>query len=271
LNYKKTIHILSMEVLMKKVIDINADLGEGFGRYKMADDTRLMELVSSANIACGFHAGDPRTMANAVDQAVQNGIGIGAHPGFPDLVGFGRRDINLTPLEITTDVLYQLGALSAFVNVSGGSLQHISPHGRLGNLAVVDRKYAEAIVKAVVRFDPSIIVVTQPGELAHVAKQQGLRVAFHIFADRSYNDDGTLVSRSEPHSVINDPEIVVPRCVRMVTEGKVTTITGRDISVDAHTICLHGDTPGSLELARRIKSGLIEAGIEIRKLEEWLS
>jgi 5-oxoprolinase (ATP-hydrolysing) subunit A len=256
---------------MNRFIDINADMGEGFGRYKIADDSDLLKIISSANIACGFHAGDPRTMAKAVEEAVQNGVGIGAHPGFPDMVGFGRRDMNLTPLEITTDVLYQLGALSAFTKMSGARLQHISPHGRLGNLAVIDRKYAEAIVEAVVRFDPSIIIVTQPGELANIAKQQGLRVAFHIFADRAYNDDGTLVSRREPHSVIHDPDIVVPRCVRMVVEGKVETVTGRDISVTAHTLCLHGDTPGSIELAQKIKNALIEAGVEIRKLEDWFS
>lgn len=254
---------------MRKIIDINSDLGEGFGSYTMAEDSSLLELVSSANIACGFHAGDPRTMAYAAEQAVKNNVDIGAHPGFPDLVGFGRRDMNLSSWEITTDVLYQLGALSAFVKASGGRLQHVSPHGRLGNLCVVDRKYAEAVVEAIMKFDTSLIVVTQPGEMDSIAKQNGLKVANLIYADRAYQDDGTLVSRKEPNAVIHDPETVVKRCVRMVVEGRVTSVTGREIEVTGHTLCLHGDTAGSLMLARQIRSGLVEAGVEIRRLSDW--
>lgn len=256
---------------MSRVIDINSDLGEGFGSYTMTDDSQLLELVSSANIACGFHAGDPRTIAHAVEQAVQNGVGIGAHPGFPDLVGFGRRDMNLTPLEIKTDVLYQLGALSAFVKASGGRLQHVSPHGQLGNMAAVNRKYAEAILDAIGLFDPSLIVMAVPGELIDLAKQRGLRAATILFADRAYNDDGSIVSRKEPNAVISDPAYVVERCVRMVVEGKVTSITGREIEVKGHSLLLHGDTAGSLDLARKITTALREAGVEIRKLGEWLT
>lgn len=256
---------------MKPTIDLVSDLGEGFGCYTIADDAGMLELVSSANIACGFHAGDPRTMAKAVELAVKNDVGIGAHPGFPDLIGFGRRDMNLSSWEITTDILYQLGALSAFVRFYGGQLQHITPHGRLGNLADTDRKYAEAIIDAVIRFDPSLIVAVPEGELAHLGKQRGLKVATLMLGDRSYHDDGSLVNRREPNAVIHDPEIVIKRCVRMAVEGKVTSITGRDIWKKGDSLLLHGDTKGSLELARRIRSALVEAGVEIRKLGEQFS
>lgn len=256
---------------MSKFIDIISDLGEGYGAYTMADDSSLLELVSSANIACGFHAGDPRTMANAVEKAMINNVGIGAHPGFPDLVGFGRRHMDLTSWEVTTDVLYQIGALSAFVKAYGGTLQHVTPHGRLGNLSVVDRNFAKAIVEGIAKFDPSLIVVTTPGELAEVATQKGLKVAYTIFADRAYNDDGTLVSRDNPSAVIHDPETVVKRCVRMVVEGKVTSITGREMDVVGHSLLLHGDTSGSLKLAQQIKNALLEAGVGIRKLGDWFN
>lgn len=251
---------------MKPTVDLVADLGEGFGCYTIADDRSMLEFVSSANVACGFHAGDPRTMAKAVELAVKNGVGIGAHPGFPDLVGFGRRDMNLTSWEITTDVLYQLGALEAFAKTYGGRLQHITPHGRLGNLADTDRRYAEAVLDAVVRFDQSIIIAVPEGELGQLAKQKGLKVATLMLGDRSYNDDGSLVNRREPNAVIHDPEIVMKRCVRMVVEGKVTSITGHDIAKKGDSLLLHGDTAGSLELARKIRGALVEAGVEIRNL-----
>lgn len=253
---------------MKPTIDLVADLGEGFGCYTIADDASMLELVSSANVACGFHAGDPRTMAKTVELAVNNGVAIGAHPGFPDLGGFGRRDMNLTSWEITTDVIYQLGALDAFVRSYKGKLQHITPHGRLGNLADTDRKYAEAIVDAVVRFDPSIIVAVPEGELAQLAGARGLKVATLLLGDRAYNDDGSLVNRREPGAVIHDPEIVMKRCVRMALEGTVTSITGRVIAKKGDSLLLHGDTAGSLEIARKIRKALVDSGVEIRKLGE---
>lgn len=259
-----------MNMMIRKIIDINSDVGEGFGRFVVADDAALLKAVSSANIACGFHAGDPRTMAAVTKQAVLSGVGIGAHPGFPDLNGFGRRDMNLTSWEITTDTLYQLGALGAFANSAGGRLQHVSPHGRLGNLCAVNREYAAALLEAIIRFDSSLIVLAEPGELAAAAAEKGLKVAVHMFADRAYNEDGTLVSRKEPGAVIHDPAIVVRRCLRMVVEGKVTAITGRDISINGHTICVHGDTANSAELAGKIRTALVEAGIEVRKLEDWM-
>ncbi|AHV96694.1 5-oxoprolinase subunit PxpA [Paenibacillus sabinae] len=255
---------------MKAYIDICSDLGEGYGNYKVADDQALLEVVSSANIACGFHAGDPRTMNAAVAQAVKMGVGIGAHPGFPDLVGFGRRDMELTPLEIITDTLYQIGALSAFAKAHGGSLQHVFPHGVLGNRVNYDRKYAEAFVEAIVKYDPSLIVMTDPGELANIAEQRGLKIAYSIYADRAYNVDGSLVSRSIEGAVIHEPEVVVERCLRMVLERKVTAITGKEIEVHGHTLVVHGDTAGSLELALKIKETLKNHGIGVMPLGKWL-
>lgn len=255
---------------MKAKIDLVADLGEGFGCYTMADDESMLKLVSSANVACGFHAGDPRTMAKAVELAVKNGVGIGAHPGFPDLVGFGRRDMNLTSWEITTDVIYQLGALDGFVKAYGGKIQHVTPHGRLGNLADTDRKYAEAVVDAISRFDSSIAVVSSEGELVEAAKRRELKVATLLLGDRSYNDDGSLVNRKEPNAVIHDPEAVMKRCVRMVIEGKVASINGRDIAKKGDCLLLHGDTAGSLEIARKIRSALVEADVEICKVGDSL-
>ena len=256
---------------MKSCIDLVADLGEGFGCYTIVDDASMLELVSSANVACGFHAGDPRTMAKAVELAVKNGVGIGAHPGFPDLVGFGRRDMNLTSWEITTDIIYQLGALHAFVKVYGGHLQHITPHGRLGNLADTDRRYAEAVIEAVLRFDPSLIIATSEGELSELAKTRGLKVATLLLGDRAYHDDGSLVSRREANAVIHDPEIVLKRCVRMALEGKVASVNGRDIEKRGDSLLLHGDTAGALAMAKKIRNALIEAGVEIRTLGKRFS
>lgn len=255
---------------MGHVIDIISDLGEGFGLYQAADDASIIEIVSSASVACGFHAGDPRTMAQAVNEAVKKGVGIGAHPGFQDLVGFGRRSINVTPWEVKTDVLYQLGALDAFIRAVGGKLQHMCPHGSLGDLTMGDTECAKAMLEAVIEFDASLIIVTQAGELERLAREKGLKVAKLIFADRAYNDDGTLVSRRKPNAVIHDKDVVVDRCVRMVVEGKVETITGKVIEVEGDSILIHGDTAGSLALARNIKAALKAKGVEIKKLADWL-
>jgi 5-oxoprolinase (ATP-hydrolysing) subunit A len=251
-------------------IDMNSDLGEGFGAYTLADDAELLQVVSSANIACGFHAGDPRTMDQTVKRAIEAEVGIGAHPGFPDRVGFGRRDMGLTPYEIKTDLLYQLGALEAFLRPHGEKLQHISPHGRLGNTAVHNSDFAVAIVEAAIAFDPSLIVMTEPGELAKAARERGMKVALQLFADRAYNEDGTLVSRKNPDAVIHDEEIVMQRCIGMVKEGRVTAHTGKDIEITGHTLCVHGDTPGAVRLAMRIKEVLQAEGIDVRPLKKWL-
>ena len=252
-------------------VDINCDLGEGFGRYSLADDAALLEVVTSANVACGFHAGDPRTMSATVALASAAGVAIGAHPGFPDLVGFGRRDLRLTSKEIETDILYQMGALSAFVHVAGQRLQHVSVHGQLGNLADQDRAYAEPIARAVRLFDKELIVVAGSGQLTEAASRLGLRVAAQLFADRAYNNDGSLAARAEKGAVITDPDVVTERAVRMVVEGRVTSITGQVIEVSGQTLSIHSDTAGSVQLARRLKAALLEAGIAVTSLRDLLS
>ena len=256
---------------MSTVVDLVADLGESFGAYRMGDDGALLEVITSANVACGFHAGDPQVMDATVAACARRGIGIGAHPGFPDLVGFGRRAMGLTADEVRTDVLYQVGALSAFAAAHGTRLGHVTPHGRLGNLVVTDAGYARAVVDAVASYDPSLAVVTQQGELEEAARKAGLKVALLGLADRAYNEDGTLVSRSEPGSVITDEREVAARVVRMVTEGVVRAVTGRDIPVSCDTVLLHGDTPGAVSLANAVRDALLAADVEIRPMADVLA
>lgn len=250
-----------------KVIDINSDMGEGFGRYTLGDDEALMQYISSANIACGFHAGDPRIMERVVAGAARRGIGIGAHVGFPDLVGFGRRNVDATPEEIRTDIIYQLGALDAFCRVCGTKLRHVKPHGALYLMAVNNAEVSTAIVEAVKAYDPNLTLVVLPhSETERIAREKGLPVALEIFGDRTYNSDGTLVSRRRPDAVIHDVDEVVRRVVRMVKEGKVRTIDGQDIDMTGDTVCVHSDTPGAVQLAKAIREGLEREGIEIRPM-----
>lgn len=255
---------------MTRRVDLVADLGESFGSWTMGDDSALLSVLSSANVACGFHAGDPRTMDKTVRECVSRGVGIGAHPSFPDLVGFGRRAMDLTADEVRTDTLYQIGALSAFAAAHGTGLAHVAPHGRLGNLVAVREDYATAVVQAVQAFDPSLIVLAQAGELYDAARAAGLDVAVVGIADRAYEDDGTLVPRSQPGAVIHDPQEVCARTVRMVTEGVISSLNGVDIPVVCDTVLLHGDNPGAVELARSIRSSLEAADVEIRPLRECL-
>lgn len=252
---------------MASAIDLSADLGEGFGAYRMGDDEALLDLVSSANIACGFHAGDPRVMARTVSLCAERGVAIGAHPGFPDLLGFGRRRVELTPFEIRSDVLYQVGALSAFAAAEGVRLSHVSPHGSLGNLVATERAYAEPVLDAVASFDPTLTIVTHEGLLAELAREQDVPVAIMGLADRAYGDDGQPVSRSQPGAVIADEEAVAQRVMRLVREGVLSSSTsGRDVALRCDTILLHGDTPGAVSLARRLRRELDAAGVAIRPL-----
>lgn len=254
-------------------IDLCSDLGEGFGRYHLANDEAMLDVVTSANVACGFHAGDPRTMKKMVECSLEKGIGVGAHPGFPDRVGFGRRNMDLSFEEVYTDVLYQLGALSGFLQASGAKLQHVLPHGQLGNMAQGNKTYAEAIVNAVYDFDASLILFVQPITpcyLRTVAEKNGVKTATVIFADRAYNDDYSLVSRKKEGSLITDEAAVVERSLRMVTENKVRSVTGRDLSIYGDTLLLHGDTDGALSLARRIKAALCAREIDVAPLRDWL-
>lgn len=256
---------------MGRTVDLVADLGEGFGAYSLGDDSALLEIVSSANIACGFHAGDPDIMDRTVAECVRRGVSIGAHPSFPDLRGFGRRTMDLTADEVRNDVLYQLGALSAFAAYHGTRVSHIAPHGRLGNLVATRPDYAAAVADAAHRVSPDLIVIAQDGELAQAAVARGLPVAIVGIADRAYEDDGTLVPRSQPGAVIHDPATIVERTIRMVCEGVIESASGMKLPVVADTILLHGDNPGAVDLARLIRKELTAAGVTIAPLAQVLA
>jgi UPF0271 protein len=256
---------------MTHYVDLAADLGEGFGAYRISDDAAMLDLVTSANIACGFHAGDPRIMDATVAACVRRDVEVGAHPSFPDLVGFGRRTMELTPDEVRTDLLYQIGALAAFAAAHGTQLRHVTPHGRLGNLAMTTKGYAEAVVAAIAGYDRSLAIVTQPGVLAELAVKAGLRVAILGLGDRAYHDDGTLVRRGESGAVISDREQVAERVVRMVTEGVIDTVSGADLPIDCDTVLVHGDTPGAVELAVTVRRRLLDAGVGIEPLSRVLA
>ncbi|MDQ0689444.1 LamB/YcsF family protein [Arthrobacter sp. W4I7] len=256
---------------MGPTVDLVADLGEGFGAYSMGDDAALLEVVSSANIACGFHAGDPDIMSATVTECVRRGVSIGAHPSFPDLRGFGRRAMDLTADEVRNDVLYQFGALSAFASYHGADVVHLAPHGRLGNLVATRPDYAEAVADAAARINPDLIVLAQDGELADAAAARRLPVGIVGIADRAYEADGTLVPRSRPGAVIHDPSTIVDRTIRMVCEGLIETVSGTDLPIIADTILLHGDTPGAVQLARQVRTELERAGVTIAPLTQVLA
>jgi UPF0271 protein len=253
------------------IIDLVADLGEGFGAYSMGDDAALLEVVSSANIACGFHAGDPDIMNATVAECVHRGVSIGAHPSFPDLRGFGRRAMDLTADEVRNDVLYQFGALSAFAAYHGASVAHLAPHGRLGNLVATRSDYAEAVADAAAGINPDLIILAQDGELANAAAARRLPVGIVGIADRAYEADGTLVPRSRPGAVIHDPSAIVDRTIRMVCEGLIETVAGTDLPIVADTILLHGDTPGAVQLAKQVRAELERAGATIAPLAQVLA
>lgn len=247
---------------MNGKIDFNCDMGESFGAYKLGLDEEVIKHVTSSNVACGFHAGDPQWMQHTVDLAVNHGVAIGAHPGFPDLMGFGRRNMSLTPDEARAYVKYQVGALKGFVE--GGRLQHVKPHGAFYNMAVKDADLSRAICQAVLEVDPELILVVLAGsEWVEIGNEMGARIARETFADRAFNADGTLVSRSQPGSVLHEPEEVIERSLKMVKEAKVTAITGEEISIEADTICLHGDNPGAVELAAGLRSSFEAEGLEV--------
>ena len=253
--------------MMAGRIDFNCDMGESFGAYKMGLDEEVIKYVTSASIACGFHAGDPMWMRHTVGLAEENGVAIGAHPSFPDLAGFGRRNMTVTPEEARNDVVYQIGALQAFTRSK--TLQHVKPHGAMYNQAVDDEDLARAICGAVLEAAPGTVLLALSGSRwVAIAEDMGLRVAREIFADRALNQDGTLVSRSLTGSVIHDTDEVVERSLRMVTEGKATAVTGETIEVRADSLCLHGDTPGAVEMARALRQALESEGVDIVPLGE---
>ncbi|MEU4243859.1 5-oxoprolinase subunit PxpA [Actinoplanes sp. NPDC026619] len=251
-------------------MDLNADLGEGFGRWTLGDDEALLDIVTSANVACGFHAGDSSTMHRICVAAVQRGVAIGAQVGYRDLAGFGRRRIDYDLGELCDDILYQIGALEAFCRVAGGQVDYIKPHGALYNTAAVDEGQASAVVAAVRAYDPALPVLCQPGSsLARLAAVAGLTVVGEGFADRGYQGDGTLVPRSAAGAIVHDPELVVARAVRMAVSHQVETSDGELVPCAVTSICLHGDTPGAVELAARVRAGLTEAGRQVAPFVTW--
>jgi len=251
---------------MKTKIDINCDLGESYGEFKVGNDTEIMPHITSANIACGFHAGDPTTIAHTINLAKKYNVAIGAHPGYPDLMGFGRREFQLTSEEAKNYTIYQVSALQGFAKTANASLQHVKPHGALYNTAVKDERLSKAIVEAVKAINNRLIIFAPPNSvLAKVAAKNGLRVAHEFFADRAYNRDGSLVSRKQPNAIIQEPRVVVERVVKIVREGTVLAINGELLDLgDIHTVCVHGDNPAAVELAKTIKKGLAKAGIEVK-------
>ncbi|MCR3760769.1 LamB/YcsF family protein [Clostridium felsineum] len=249
-------------------VDLNCDLGESFGAYKIGQDEEILKFITSANIACGFHAGDPNVMNNTVKLALLNNVSIGAHPGLPDLIGFGRRNIKITREEAYNMVVYQVGALSAFVKAEGGKLQHVKTHGALYNMAARDERLAEAIAEAVYKIEPELILFgPYQSELIKAGKKLGLRTASEVFADRNYRVDGSLTPRGEKDAVITDTEKAVNRVIRMIKEGKVMSDQSEDIEIKADTICIHGDGTHALEFADKISKAIKKSNIDIKSFE----
>ncbi|MFC4600740.1 LamB/YcsF family protein [Cohnella hongkongensis] len=255
-----------------KAVDLNCDLGEGFGAYKLGRDEDLLRLVSSANIACGFHAGDPATMRRTVKLALDRGVAIGAHPGLPDLTGFGRREMDISPEEAYELLVYQVGALWGFVRAEGASLQHVKAHGALYHMAARHAGLAQAMAEAVCRIDPSLVLFGPAGsELLAAGERVGLRTASEAFADRTYQADGSLTPRRLPDAVLTDEERAAEQAVRMVTEGKVRTQQQTELAIRADTICVHGDGARAVEFAARIRASLSEAGIAVQAVGATLA
>lgn len=256
---------------MAYYVDLNSDIGESFGSYKMGMDEEIVKYVTSINCACGFHAGDPLIMDKTVAMAHEQGVRVGAHPGYPDLLGFGRRKIAISPEEARCYMLYQVGALSAFLKAHGEKLQHMKLHGAFYNTACNDEKLANAILDAVEDYDKNLILMVLSGSLiAKEGKKRGLRVAQEVFADRGYNEDGTLVNRKLPGAFVKDPKEAIPRVIRMIKENKVKTADGKEIEIVADSICVHGDNPKAIEFVKDIRQGLLEEGIKLQAIDTFL-
>ena len=246
-------------------IDINCDLGEGCGQDDTSSDEAVMPFITSANIACGFHAGDPLTIEKSVKSAISHGVGIGAHPGYPDREGFGRRAMKMSNAELRALVLYQAGAVKGIAEAAGGRMQHVKPHGALYNAAATDYEMAAVIAQAVKDLDESLTLVGLSGsELIKAARDAGLPYASEVFADRAYNDDGTLVSRSIDGAVLHDTTMVIERAVKMITEKTVRSVTGKIIPIEADTVCIHGDNKMAVEFAENLAKTLKTRGIELK-------
>jgi UPF0271 protein len=256
---------------MQRIVDLNSDIGESFGSYSLGMDEEVIKYVSSVNIACGWHAGDPIIMDNTIKEAIKNNVAIGAHPGYPDLMGFGRRNMDISPKEARAYMIYQLGALNAFVNANGGKLQHMKLHGAFYNTASVKPEIAEEIINGILDVDKNIILLALSGSyIAKRAQKKGLRVAQEVFADRAYNDDGTLVSRKLPGAIIHDKDEAYKRIYKMILEGKTNAINGKEIEIVADSICVHGDNPKAIDFVKYIRENLIKGGIKIKSLSEFI-
>lgn len=248
-------------------IDLNADLGESFGAYSIGNDAEIMKYISSANIACGFHAGDPLVMAKTIQLAILNNVAIGAHPGYPDIQGFGRRSMNLSEEELFASVLYQVGALKSMVEAYGARLKHVKPHGALYNDVAKDYKKASCVAEAIYQIDPNLIFVgLANSEMLQAARDKGLRVASEVFADRAYTDEGFLVPRNQANSVFQETETCLDQVNQMLTEGSVQSISGKRIPIQADTVCVHGDSIHALDLVKALTNFCHQKGIEIKSL-----
>ncbi|HHT7190559.1 TPA: 5-oxoprolinase subunit PxpA [Bacillus cereus] len=246
-------------------IDLNCDLGESFGAYKMGNDDEILPFVSSINVACGFHAGDPTVMRQTVEKASKHNVAIGAHPGFPDLIGFGRRNMNVSASEVYDYVLYQIGALDGFVKAAGGEMHHVKPHGALYNMAATDQKIADAIVKAISHSNPGLLLYGLANSEAYIraAEKYNVTLIQEAFADRTYKQDGTLTSRTEENALIKNEEEAINQVLQMVKEGHVNAVNGEKVVVQAQTICLHGDGEKAVQFAKRIYRTFELNGISI--------
>lgn len=254
---------------MSDRVDLNCDMGESFGAYHLGADDAVFPFITSANVACGFHGGDPTVMRATIARARQRGVAVGAHPGFQDLIGFGRRNMDVTPDEVYDLVVYQVGALLGFANAAKIPLQHVKAHGALYNMAAVKPELAGAIARAVRDVDRELILFGLPGShLISEGESAGLRTASEAFADRNYMSDGSLVSRKRPDAQVHDADEAVRRAIRMIREGKVTPVDGPDISIKVDTICIHGDGPHAVEFAERLRDAFEDAGISVQSLRQ---
>jgi len=245
-------------------IDLNSDVGESFGRWELGDDERVLQVVTSANVACGFHAGDASTLRQCCETAARHGVVVGAQVGYRDLAGFGRRFVDYDPVELADEVTYQIGALEALARVAGTRVAYVKPHGALYNATVHHEAQARAVVAAVRAYDPSLPVLGLPGSrLLAAAEEAGLRTVREAFADRAYTPEGTLVSRTEPGSVLSDPDEVAARVVRLVTEGTLVAANGSTVRVEADSVCVHGDSPGAVAMAVSVRDALAAQGVEL--------
>ena len=252
-------------------VDLNSDLGESFGHYEIGCDSEIIKTVSSVNIACGMHAGDPMVMDHTVKMCKECGTAVGAHPGFPDLQGFGRRQMYMNKGELRNYIIYQLGALSAFARKNGTKIQHVKPHGALNNMMPYNEQYSREICEAILAVNPDIILVAPTNTMTlEMARDMGLRTISEVFADRAYQDDGYLLSRARPEALLTDEDDAIARVIRMVKKGIVTSVTGKDIKIEAESVCVHSDSPIALNYALKVKNALENAGITICNMEQLL-